>query len=285
MGGTMWHSGLVAVLMMLAAAEGLNFSVGFSSDMVLQRAPAKSAVYGIGGTGGVSVTLLRGGAVQSTVQATVFEDGSWKAYLEPVKGGMDEYSVRAAGKNGTAVLERVVFGDVFFCSGQSNMELSMHYTYSVKNVTKAVLDGAYSNIRFHQYGGQKSKYETTSPTWTTLDGYRTWYNASWAARQPDVDRHHLSPFHLFSATCMYFAIELTDQLQGSGREVVPIGLMQSAVGGTMIEAWVDSETLTRCKNESLSPGVSPPTQLYNGMVAPFVNTTVSGWLWYQGENN
>lgn len=57
-------------------------------------------------------------------------------------------------------------------------------------------------------------------------------------------------------------------------------------GGSQIEAWTPDQALGLCKNESLNAnGQAPPGRLFNGMVAPFVNTSLTGFLWYQGENN
>eukprot|EP00755_Sulcionema_specki_P013750 Sspe_Gene.54837::Locus_30219_Transcript_1_1_Confidence_1.000_Length_897::g.54837::m.54837/K05970/SIAE; sialate O-acetylesterase len=275
----------VLVLLLGVATGEFAFSAGFSSDMVLQKAPAKAAVYGVGAVGVVQVSMWKGEVELYTVEAEVRGDGTWKAYLRPVEGGAEPYVVQASHGGTLLKLERVVFGDVFVCSGQSNMALSMWYTYSARNVTKAVLAGAYENLRFMMYGNMWVKYEAFEPIWATTLGNETWYNVTWAAGQPNPDSHHLNPFNQFSATCMYFAIELTDRMRGMGREVTPIGLVQIAVGGTQIEAWMDNTTLTECRNESLKPGVAPPSQLYYGMVAPFANTTVAGWVWYQGENN
>lgn len=93
----------------------------------------------------------------------------------------------------------------------------------------------------------------------------------------------LSAIAQFSSTCMYFGAELIDARAAEGLEDVPIGLIQSAIGGSQIEAWMDNETLSLCKNQSLSGGAVPENRgrLYYGMVSPFVNYSVAGWLWYQ----
>jgi sialate O-acetylesterase len=114
-------------------------SAGFSSHMVLQQAPARSAVYGFG-KGPVSVTVTgsdaTGAAVGYTVDAFTVDDGSapasssddpssslptWKAFLKPAAAG-GSYTVTAKGATGTVVLSDCTFGDVYFCSGQSNSE-------------------------------------------------------------------------------------------------------------------------------------------------------------------
>eukprot|EP01047_Picozoa_sp_COSAG01_P028086 COSAG01_NODE_1875_length_8997_cov_11.927624_12_plen_91_part_00 len=75
-------------------------------------------------------------------------------------------------------------------------------------------------------------------------------------------------------------------------KTTPIGLIQSAVGGMQIEAYLDNSTLTKCANESgykwnsSSPeqniGYKLASKLFYGMVTPFVNMSVAGWAWYQG---
>ena len=116
----------------------------------------------------------------------------------------------------------------------------------------------------------------------------------------------------FSAACWYFGESLTQRMDKSameGGKAVPIGLIESAWGGTVIESWFDSDVqLSSCSNitcsakqtihftkatesecfASVTPGgkgAGANGQLYNGMVLPFVNMSIKGFLWYQGENN
>ena len=131
---------VMIVIYMPSAAQqaGLSFgfSSGFSSDMVLQRGPSKAAVYGFG-HGPVTVRVAgtdeAGGAVSYSVAADPAAaaaggggggggDGVWKAFLKPSPAG-GSYTVTATSATGdSAVLERVTYGDVYFCSGQSNSE-------------------------------------------------------------------------------------------------------------------------------------------------------------------
>ena len=87
---------------------------------------------------------------------------------------------------------------------------------------------------------------------------------------------------------MYFGAELIAAREAKGVDAdVPVGLIQSAIGGSQIESWMSNETLSICRNESLTGGAIPNDSgaLFYGMVAPFVNYSVAGWVWYQGENN
>ena len=127
---------------------------------------------------------------------------------------------------------------------------------------------------------------------------QTWWNASYGAHWPFRCQYpskqgndtrtrqtlDYGPFFGFSAACTEFARNLIETL---GDDAPPIGLIQTAVGGTTIEAWSPNTTTALCQNKT----VGGPTagrndgRLYYGMIAPFVNTTVAGFLWYQGENN
>lgn len=83
----------------------------------------------------------------------------------------------------------------------------------------------------------------------------------------------------FSAMCFYFAQALTDELTAAQTDsTVPIGLVASSVGGTTIEHWSPNSTLDECPRATRT---ASNAQLYNGMVAPFLNMSVKGFVWYQ----
>ena len=315
--------------------KALLFSAGFDSDMVLQRAPAKAAVYGLmvaataGADASVAITVSTPGGSSYTVPAVIAPaptyhaaaanySASWKAYLQPAPAG-GEYTITAvctgcnvgtgaagAARTSSSIL-RVTFGDVYFCSGQSNMALPNVHSYSAKLLQAQMQRGMFSKLRCFQYQGMrgaKPQGEDNgqpggfSPMWTRQTGaksYRaqgngtpgqTWFNASYGAGWPmgskgDRGDH---PFFTFSATCIEFGRNLLEML---GEEAPPVGLIQSAIGGTQIEAWSPNTTTAKCQNKTAGgPTAGPPKgALYYGMVCPFVNMTVAGWVWYQGENN
>ena len=124
----------VALLLLLAGCCAADeapplpkfyLSAGFSSDMVLQQAPAKAAIYGVG-EGPVTVTVsgtdAAGAAVLYTVRASVNADTAvaqtWKAFLKPTAAG-GSFTVTVKGAAGTVVLDKVTFGDIYFCSGRA----------------------------------------------------------------------------------------------------------------------------------------------------------------------
>ena len=174
------------------------------------------------------------------------------------------------------------------------MALALHFSFSRPTLEAAVLSGKYANIRTFQYGEMSvdaATYHADGPKYATLDGTVSWYNLSHGAAinlppKGQWKRTQLNPFEQFSATCTYFGVGMADL----GKDT-PIGLIQSSVGGMQIEAYLDNETLTTCKNESgYEWNASVPTQnvgypitskLYYGMITPFVNMSLAGWVWYQ----
>ena len=104
----------------------------------------------------------------------------------------------------------------------------------------------------------------------------------------------------FSAACWYFGAELDKGINSqvtASDDKVPIGLVASFVGGTFIEQWIPERNISDCQQQmcgnaqggglngkqTINPQVCG--SLYNGHIAPFVNQTITGAVWYQGENN
>ena len=165
------------------------------------------------------------------------------------------------------------------------MALELYYTFSVDHLKAQMMAGNYSEIRTFQFNYMSQRFEAIAPQWVN-----TWSNgSSWSkvsessllpSGSPGKASQH-SPFAKFSATCMYFAVELIDEKRRLGLDLeksVPIGLIQSAVGGTQIEEWMPNATRQKCTNLSTSRGGSA---LFNGMAAPFANYSVAGWVWWQ----
>lgn len=140
--------------------------------------------------------------------------GSWKILLPPMPAG-GPYNMTIAGKN-TIVLKDVLFGDVWFCSGQSNMvhQLNIHDVSYAEVIKKA----NYPEIR-----------QFLVPTGTSLTSARTDLNGgNWTPAVGEAIRP-------FSAVAFFFARQLFEKYH------VPIGIINSSVGGTPIEAWMSME--------------------------------------------
>ncbi len=292
---------IVLLLCSILSSADVYFAPVFGNRMVLQR-DVKAAVFGGGANPGdtLSVDLLSD-APESTTESyktVARSDGTWKVLMDPKKAG-GSYALSVRGSSGDpAQLTGATFGDVWFCSGQSNMELGLEFTIQRNASYAAARAGRSESIRLFQLAHNPAE----APQWVITNSSEA-IEMAWTSPK-DADANGTLPG--FSAACYYFGEALTDRMRDEGG-VVPVGLIESAFGGTMIESWLDAETQLVCSNitcTSLQPAAynrsskaaclaapgpsksaGPNGFLWHGMVAPFVNMTVRGWLWYQGENN
>jgi len=153
------------------------------------------------------------------VSCTVGEDGKWMVRLKPMPaGGPHEMKVSGAE---TITLSNVLFGDVWICSGQSNMQWPVKINnMGVKNSDEEVAKANYPNIRFYAVPLKRS----FSPEKDLIEP------AKWEVCTPET----VGPF---SAVAYFFGRDLHEHLN------VPIGLIRSAWGGTIAEAWTSEESL------------------------------------------
>ncbi|WP_181305518.1 sialate O-acetylesterase [Rufibacter sp. XAAS-G3-1] len=182
-----------------------------SDGMVLQR-DAKTTIWGWAAPGEKVAVSFRG----KNYRTTSDQNGNWKIALSPMKAG-GPYSMDIKASNQITVKD-ILVGDVYFCSGQSNMVHQM----SLHNITYAndIITANYPQIRHFWI-----------PTTTHLAGpAQDLPPASWKSANPqDVNN--------FSAVAYFFARKLYERYK------IPIGLINASVGGTPIEAWTSEEGL------------------------------------------
>lgn len=249
------------------SANVTGFAKVFGNDMVLQRAPLQARLFGTAGPlSKVRVSLIKEGAPASsavnTCTATADKEGHWTCMLPATPAG-GPYTISAGSMHFTGrgggddpqgqVLTGVLFGDVFICSGQSNMVETVQL---VNNATREI--AAAANFPWIRLAVVAQGHASDPARDTSL--VLPWQKPSPAAF-PN------GSWTFFSATCWFTARDLTHAL-GNG---VPLGLIDSAVGGTPIEMW--------------TPGLPGGASLYNAMVAPLTGLAIKAILWYQGENN
>lgn len=288
---------------------GMSFWHTLGDNMVLQQGPAAAAVYGIATPTATAITVTvtdEASGVNYTVKATLGVNAThqpigpafaglgsaapgpyfaWKALLKPQSAG-GNYTVFAecTGCTGTGdfsndTLANVTFGDVWHCSGQSNMWLPLSSSFNINetigNITAAT-GFKYRNIRMMAGNSGDGNSIVSNPWMTALD----------AASLLPVGIHN-QPYRKildFGATCWYFAQKLSDEMAAQGQPVIPIGLTDTAIGGQRIEEYMVNDTsLYECTDRTGGPAWNG--HLYGTMTLPFVDMTVKGWLWYQGENN
>ena len=212
----------------------------------------------------VSVTLNG-----QTVKTQTGKDGIWRVQLKAMHYG-GPYEITVKGKN-TITLRNILIGDVWICSGQSNME----WTVSNSN-------NAYSEMNNAHYPAIRLLTVHKRVSNTPLQDTST---SGWELCNPQT----VGPF---SAVGYFFGRELYRQLD------IPIGLVNTSWGGTIIEPWTSvpmmrtqsdyAEKLDKLPSLDMSGNIGPndyPSLLYNAMIAPLTEFPIKGAIWYQGEGN
>ena len=218
------------LVVLLEPASALFIPQAISSNMVLQRAPQSARLWGWAAAGStVSVTLDSDG-----YKVLAAADGSWEVDFPPQQASINR-SVVIAGDDQTVTLSNVAFGDVYICSGQSNMEFSVGDSFD--NATAVPDSINYPNLRL--FGIQK--LASLTPVNDTINRWQD--GQQWVVSQPKyVDG---PSFDYFSATCYYFGRAVYKAVN-TGSDVVPIGLIDTCWGGTRIEAWTTQTGLDLC---------------------------------------
>ena len=207
-------------------------------------------------------------------------NGDWKIILPNTYPNGGNFTFTVKGDQTPQTIYNITFGDVYICSGQSNMVVPMEYTfsrnYTYSNITKL---GKYNNIRFLQIGNQESKFciYDNDTSYVTPTNYAS--NGRYLWQQ----NYRIDILDTFSAPCWYFAQVLSDKY---GLDNITFGLIGNIVGGSIIESWIKNHTIdSHCNPKDHIPTKPGFGCLYNGMVLPYINYTIKGGLWYQGEND
>ncbi|XP_052761294.1 sialate O-acetylesterase-like [Mya arenaria] len=225
--------------------------------MVLQKSPAKANIWGYGNAGAdVSVTI--DGKTVSHV--TIGSNTQWNVLLPPMgAGGPHVLTFTSGGVNVT--LNDVMFGDVWVCSGQSNMYFQVKQLINHTDVMNRA--HAYSSLRIFKLDRVQSATPLTEPTILNQ-----WH-------RPGNDATTSS----FSAVCLLYAMELIPDLG------IPMGMVESSWGGTPVETWSSPDAINVCNAHRGKRGPGTPSVLWNAMIHPILPMTIAGAIWYQGENN
>ena len=200
-----------------------------------------------------------------TYSTSADQDGRWNVVVKtPEAGG--PYTVTIADKDKT-VLDNVLIGDVWVCSGQSNMAMNMggYMSQPVNGAFDMMFEASpKTDIRLFRMARQSND----SVPMTDCKG-------KWQVLTPAS----LAPF---SAAAFYFGYNLHKALD------IPIGLIGTYWGGTRIEAWMPAERIANVDKELASKkgkGPNATSTLYNGMISPVKKYGAKGFIWYQGEAN
>lgn len=272
---------------------GLSLSALYSDNMVLQRGrPLQIAGMD---DAGARVTVSIGGQERTAVTGP---DGHWSVLLDPLEAGTgQELIVRDGFRSFT--FRNVAVGEVWLCSGQSNMEFRLE-----QSVTAAadIPQASHADIRLFD---MKARWATDNRAWPaaaldSVNRLQYFAPARWEACTPVTAAR-------FSAVGYYFGKMLQDSLR------VPIGLICNAVGGSPTEAWLDRGTVEHTisgllrdwphndyvqgwvgeralvnikeSNDRLQRHPYAPCYLYESGILPLEHFPIKGVIWYQGESN
>ncbi|QTE24446.1 sialate O-acetylesterase [Polaribacter cellanae] len=232
-----------------------------SDNMVLQQ---KSEATIWGWTTVPNEEIVVTGSWNNKSIAVKAYQGIWSLKLPtPIAGGPYKITIKGHEKH---VLKNVLIGEVWLCSGQSNMEWTP--SNGIDNAAEEIKNSTYSNIRFFTVPKHTSNYPQDN-------SYGEWKESS-----PETMKN-------FSAIGYFFGRKLHKKLG------IPIGLINSSWGGTNIEVWIPKDvikqapalikSMEKVSEQSWWPhyeGVA-----YNAMIYPLKNFNIAGTIWYQGESN
>lgn len=251
----------IAIMLALAAtAAGAAVTPAalFSDNAVLQR-NATVPVWG-SADDGEKVTVK----FQDQELSTVAKDGKWMVKLAPLKAG-GPYTMTITGSN-TIELSNILVGEVWVCSGQSNMQFKLSEASNAKEAIAAATD---PKIRLFTVPRKTS--------WEPLDTV----DASWVVCSPETVAD-------FTAVGYFFGRDIRKALD------VPVGLIHTSWGGTPAEAWTSAEGFKALpdyasyiaeRTAQKPTGPKQPMVLFNAMVNPLLPYGIKGVIWYQGEAN
>ncbi len=240
---------------------GIRLPAVISSNMVLQQ-KSKATLWGWADPAEkIFITTSWNNEMDSVVTSG---DAKWKINITtPPAGG--PYTITLKGGN-TIVLDNIMIGEVWICSGQSNMEWSSNQ--NLKQILEELPNSNNSNIRlFHV-----PKTTSVNPQENT--------SGEWKVCSPESLKG-------FSGIGYFFGKKLQHDLN------IPIGLINASWGGTPAEVWtpadeVNNDAELKQAAAKLSPAAWWPVVsglTYNAMIYPLTNFPVAGAIWYQGESN
>jgi len=238
-----------------------------TNNMVLQRGKPVS----IWGKSSVNekITVTFAGQIKMAKTDTA---GNWQVKLSPMKASAEPRKMIISGSN-TITLENILVGEVWLCSGQSNMEYPLdrklkRYATAQKgdDFAEKELKAAKNPLIRILYVEHKLQAELPTKGWTDCNDTIVRY---------------------VSAAGYFFAKEIATELK------VPVGIISSSWGGTRVEQWTPptayehsplyKDTVLGKKNFKIDRMV--PGKMFEGMLRPIIPYTIKGLLWYQGESN
>ncbi len=288
----------LSVTRSISAAQ-LQLPAFFSDHMVLQFGQV-IPVWGWAEAGKKVYVTFRHFAVETTADS----EGRWRVKIGPLDSGGPDMLIITAGDE-TMIIDDVLCGEVWLCSGQSNMAMTVDRCLDAQ---QEISSANFPQIRQFKVPNIK-ELDPQQDIARPADGDNQAYQCKWQLSTPETTAR-------FTAAGYFFARSLHQHLGN-----IPIGLINSSWGGSLVEAWISRqaleenneiapilkewpgytrhreswrnnyqdylEELEKAKAEGSRLPVSSlnPAVMYNGMIAPLVGYGMRGVIWYQGESN
>jgi len=234
------------------------------SNMVLQQGKPVP-VWGTASVG-EQVTVKFG---KQTKKAVADASGNWKVLLDAMQASNVGQNMTITGSN-TIILHNILIGEIWVCSGQSNMQYEMRKNSKVK-----LPDSLDKNSPVYEM--DKPHSPEIRLFWVNQKNLRTTgnYLAKWELATQD------SVLRSFSAAAYFFAKNINQELH------VPVGVICAVISGSAIEPWIPSEAYATVPYFSQADAVKakPDGKFYHSMIEPLSPFAIKGFLWYQGEAN
>ena len=234
----------------------------FSDGMVLQQ-KEEAPLWGKDKPGTqVNITTSWG----ENGSAKTNKEGRWTVKIKtPGAGGPFTLTVKGTTN---LTLQDVMIGEVWVCSGQSNMQMDM------KGLNNQPINHGNEEIIFSNNKNIRVFDTKRVPSLTPLDDVE----GKWLSSEPATTAN-------FSAVAYFYGKVLNKVLD------VPVGLIVTCWGGSTAETWIDEHALAPFKTIEIPTEIpekvvqQSPTLLYNAMIHPFIPYKIKGVIWYQGESN
>ncbi|MDZ4819642.1 MAG: sialate O-acetylesterase [Planctomycetota bacterium] len=189
------------------------------------------------------------------------KDGRWRVEFAPFSANDQPQTLKITQLNNKIELKNVLIGDVWICGGQSNMYVPLRDSEGSR---EAIEKSANDQLRLFFINPFPADETHPQEPLDFVDG-------NWEISGPKTS-------HGFTAVGYYFGRELQKEVK------VPVGLIESCLGGTSAERWLSREAME--SNPKLQGSTEGRRyELYNGLIAPLKDFPVRGFLWYQGESN
>lgn len=232
-----------------------------SSNMVLQREKPIN-VWGFASPDEKVEVNFAG----QTKQTLTDKNGNWSLLLSPLKTSAQPQTMTISGTN-KIELTNILVGEVWLCSGQSNMEYQMRKLAKIPKPKNEKL--GFPSDEVEKAKNQQIRiFLVNRKQLAKPDSI----HKSWAIAED-------SALRAFSAVGYFFAKEIQEKLG------IPVGMISSAVSGSAIEPWISPEAFAQeayFKNQKVR---NDPGKFYTPMIEPLTKFKVRGFLWYQGETN